>query len=107
VNASELLREARIGAGLSQREVGTRAELPQPEVSRIERGHVSPRVDTLDRLLRACGRELLAETRLGSAVDRTLLVERLRRSPGERVRLAAEEWRRTRAFRRSEPPAPR
>jgi helix-turn-helix protein len=75
--------------------------MPQPALSRIERGVVSPSVDTLDRLLRQCGKELEAVERPEYDVDRTLIQERLRLTPGERVRLAELEWRRTQPFRRS------
>jgi hypothetical protein len=69
-------------------------------VSRIERGLASPRFDTLDRLLRECGRQLDLIERRGLGVDRTLIRERLRLSPGERARLAVREWQRTEVFRR-------
>ena len=95
------MREARRGAGLSQRELARRAGVPQPAVSRIERDHGSPRVDTLDRLLRACGKALELADRPGLGVDRTLVWERLRLSPGERARLAVREWERTRVFRQA------
>ena len=75
--------------------------MPQPAVSRIERGIVSPSVDTLDRLLRQCGKELETVERPQYDVDRTLIQERLRLTPGERVRLAELEWRRTQPFRRA------
>jgi transcriptional regulator with XRE-family HTH domain len=57
----ELLRDAREGAGLSQRELAQRAGTSQAMVARIERGQQSPSVATLERLVRACGRELLVE----------------------------------------------
>jgi hypothetical protein len=74
--------------------------MPQAAVSRIERGVVSPTVDTVDRLLWQCGRELEAVERPSYDVDRTLIRERLRLTPSERVRLA-ELWRRTQPFRRA------
>ncbi|HEY3209516.1 MAG TPA: helix-turn-helix transcriptional regulator [Actinomycetota bacterium] len=101
MNASVLLRGARSRSGLSQRELARRAGMRQPAVSRIERGVVSPTVDTLDRLLSQCGRELEAAERPSYDVDRTLIRERLRLTPGERVRLAELEWRRTQPFRRA------
>lgn len=73
--------------------------MPQPAVSRIEREHGSPRVATLDRLLRECGKELEIVERSGLGVDRTLIRERLQLSPGQRARLTAEEWERTDVFR--------
>jgi transcriptional regulator with XRE-family HTH domain len=93
------LREARIRAGLTQRELAHATGVPQPAVSRIERDHVSPRIDTLDVLLRGCGLGLDLVERPGLGVDRTLIRERLRLSPIERARLTAEEWNRTRSLR--------
>jgi len=100
MKAGSILREARRAAGLTQRELARRAGVPQPAVSRIERDHASPRFDTLDRLLRECGKGLELVERPGIGVDRTLIRDRLRLSPGERARLTAREWERTRAFER-------
>jgi transcriptional regulator with XRE-family HTH domain len=100
MNAGTMLREARLAAGLSQRELARRAGMPQPAVSRIERDHVSPRVDTLDQLLRACGKALELVDRPGTGVDRTLIQERLRMSPSQRARRTALEWNQTRPIRR-------
>jgi transcriptional regulator with XRE-family HTH domain len=100
MDAGTILREARLAAGFSQRELARRAAVPQPAVSRIERHHGSPRVDTLDRLLRQCGKALQLSERPGLGVDRTLIHERLRLTPGERARLTTREWERTHAFRR-------
>jgi transcriptional regulator with XRE-family HTH domain len=99
MRAGTILREARRRASLTQRELARRAGVPQPAVSRIERDHVSPRLDTLDVLLRTCGLALDLVDRPGSGVDRTLIRERLRLSPRERAMLAAREWNRTRALR--------
>lgn len=101
MNASTLLRTARSQSGLSQRELGRRAKTPQATVSRVERGVVSPTVDTLERLLRQCGAELTVAVRPGDGVDRTLIRERLRLSPGQRIREAEREWGETEAFRRA------
>jgi transcriptional regulator with XRE-family HTH domain len=100
MRAGGLVRQARREAGLGQRELARRAGLPQPTVSRIERGLASPRFQTLDRLLRACGLELELTARAGRGVDRTLIAERLRLSPGDRARRTAREWEATRAFQR-------
>ena len=104
MKAGSILRQARRGAGLSQRELARRAGVAQPVLSRIERGHTSPRFETLDRLLRECGRDLELVERPGLGVDRTLIRDRLRLTPGERARLAAKEWERTRAFDRRDQP---
>jgi len=81
----ELLRDARAGAGLSQRELAQRAGTSQAMVARIERGRQSPSLATLERLVRACGRELRVEAagerevpteRAAGAADSRLLVWR-------------------------------
>ncbi len=72
-------------AGLGQRELARLIGIPQATLSRIERRLTSPRFETLDRLLRACGLELELVPRPGRGVDRTLIRERLRLTPGERA----------------------
>ena len=85
MNAARMLRDARRRAGLTQRELARRAGVPQPAVARIERGAVSPRVDTLSVLLAAAGASLEVGPRLGEGVDRTLIRASLSRTPEERV----------------------
>jgi transcriptional regulator with XRE-family HTH domain len=63
----ELVKNAREGAGLSQRELARRAGTSQAMVARIERGQQSPSVATLERLVRACGLELRVEAGGGPA----------------------------------------
>ena len=93
---------ARRRAGLSQRQLARRTGTPQPSISRIERGLVSPTVDTLERLIRACGMELEPIDRPGeNDVDRTLIWENLRLTPADRARLAVLQWNRLEAFRRA------
>ena len=101
VDARSILLEARLGAGLSQRELARRSGVPQAAISRIERGLVSPRTETLDRLLRACGRDVGLIVRPGTGLDRSLIRERLRITTAERARLAVREWENTRAFDRA------
>ena len=93
MNVGSLLRYSRARAGLTQRELAERAGFRQPGVARIEAGHVSPRVDTLNRLLMACGVRLDAVPRRGEGVDRTGIRELLALSPEERLRRAAAEAR--------------
>jgi len=58
--SAELLRQARLRAGLSQRELAQRAGSAQSVIARIERGLSSPTWETLERLLAAAGFELTA-----------------------------------------------
>ena len=89
--AARLLRYARRAARMSQRALSLAAEIPQSSISRIERGHVSPRIETLERLLQAAGRTLTTERLLGIGVDRSQIRELLRLSPGDRAKLAATD----------------
>lgn len=54
-------------------------------MARIELGQLSPRVDTMGRLLRAAGYTLEVGPQLGIGVDETLIREYLSFSPEERV----------------------
>ena len=51
------LTAARSASGLSQEEVGFRAELHRTEISHLERGLRVPRIDTLAKLCGALGVE--------------------------------------------------
>lgn len=59
---AQLLRVARLRAGLSQRRLAERAATSQSVVARIELGHTSPTWETLSRLVAAAGFDL--ESRL-------------------------------------------
>ena len=50
-----------------------------------------PRVDTLERILNACGESLEAVSRAGDGVDRTLIRAVLAMSPAERLRSLVDE----------------
>lgn len=53
-----VLRQARIAAGLSQRQLALRADTTQAVVARIESGAVAPNWETLSRLLRETGHDV-------------------------------------------------
>jgi len=55
MDAAQLLREARAKRGIDQAVLARRAGTNQAYVSRVERGVVSPSVQTLTRLLSALG----------------------------------------------------
>jgi transcriptional regulator with XRE-family HTH domain len=88
MDAARVLRQARRRTGLTQRELAGKAGVPQSQVAKIESGAVVPRVDTLDRLLDACGEGLESLPRPGRGVDRTLFTLDL--PPAERARIAVE-----------------
>jgi transcriptional regulator with XRE-family HTH domain len=56
--SADLLREARLRAGLTQAELGRRVHRSQSQIARWERGDVKPSLETLRELIRACGLEL-------------------------------------------------
>ncbi len=93
MDAAQTLRDARRRAGLSQRALARLANTQQPAVARIESRAVVPRVDTLDRLLAACGLALATVPRPGAGIDRTQIRDLLTLSPGDRLRLAARDGR--------------
>lgn len=69
METNELLKEARRQAGLTQAQVARRAGTSQPAVARYENGVSSPSVSTLQRLLHACGQELVLMTAPAEATD--------------------------------------
>ena len=89
MTAAHLLRRARRRARVSQRELGRLANVPQSTVARVELGTLSPRTDTLERLLRAAGQTLAVEPLLGVGIDRTQIRELLKLTPTERLHRVA------------------
>lgn len=91
MHTATTLRNARRTAGLTQRELAARARIAQPAIARIETGGVIPRVDTLERLLRACGHNLEVTRRAGAGIDRSVIRQLLRLTPRQRLDLAVAE----------------
>lgn len=89
--AGRMVRYARRRAGLTQRQLAAKAGIPQESIARIEKGHVDPRVGTLDRLLEACEFGLEAMPRLGIGIDRPQIRERLDLAPEARLARALRE----------------
>ena len=63
MSAGRLLRESRLRHGLTQKQLAIRARTSQAAISRIERGLVSPTVETLQKLLAMVNEELVLEAR--------------------------------------------
>lgn len=74
------LREARIGAGLLQREVAVRAGVSQPEIAKLEGGHgVDTGIDTWAACAAALGLQLAAFFEAAPGADLPRDIEHLRR----------------------------
>ena len=56
--SGDILREARLRAGLTQQQLARRAGTSQPAIARWESGAVVPSFERLRELVRACGLEL-------------------------------------------------
>lgn len=59
ITFGRLIRQHRLAAGISQTEFARRADMDQPNVSRLERGGVVPTVETLERVAAALGAHLV------------------------------------------------
>lgn len=91
VNFGVELQRCRLLAGLSQRALAERTGFKQPAIARIESGAVLPRVDTYERLLAGCAREIATVDERGQGVDRTVMRRLLKLTPRQRLELAAQE----------------
>lgn len=56
--SADLLREARLRAGLTQQQLARRARTSQSAIARWESGAVQPSLERLQELIRACGLEV-------------------------------------------------
>ena len=97
ISAASILTQARLNAGLTQRQLAERVGTSQPAIARLEAGLVSPTLDTVKRVAAAAGYELRVELAplpgpdpvieaYKRDVDRSLLRENLRRTVDERLR---------------------
>jgi transcriptional regulator with XRE-family HTH domain len=82
----ELVRATRARHGLTQDQLAARARTSQAAISRIERGIVSPTVETLANLLDLMGEELMLDSReVDYGFDETLHEQTLAMTPAERL----------------------
>jgi transcriptional regulator with XRE-family HTH domain len=61
VRSGDLIREARLRAGLSQHELAARSGRERSVIARWEQGVVAPSVETLVEIVRTCGFDLPLE----------------------------------------------
>lgn len=84
--ADQLIRKARLKAGLTQRQVARRLGVTQPVIARLEQPGSNPTVETLEQVLRACDHTLDLRVReTPRNIDETLVAGLLRRHPAERL----------------------
>ena len=90
MEVGKLLREARRRHGLTQKQLAIRARTSQAAISRIERGLVSPTVETLGKLLAMVNEELVLDARpVDWGHDLTLIQASLDRTAEQRIRRQA------------------
>jgi transcriptional regulator with XRE-family HTH domain len=80
-----LIREARARAGLTQAELAGRAGTSQSAIARYERARSMPDIDTLYRIVKACGLELRLELAEADAQREAAARMALERSVEERL----------------------
>lgn len=89
MSVADLIRSSRKRHGISQRSLALRAGTDQAAISRIERGEISPSVETVERLLAAMGERLRFESELFEREHDLLhLRAAMRRAPAERLQVA-------------------
>ena len=91
VPAQTFVRAARQSRRLTQRELARRTGIAQPTIARIESGRENPRLETVERLLEACGYVIEALPKPGHGVDRTQMRELLRVSRQRRLELLRDD----------------
>jgi len=84
LQAGEIVRRVRHEATLTQADLADRIGTTQSAVSRWERGHDEPRLETLARIVRACGFRLRMTVDRDD-VDRAQLRQQLALSPERRL----------------------
>lgn len=86
MTTGEFLRDARRRHGLTQEQLAARARTSQAAISRIERGLVSPTIETLATLLDLMGEELSLDTQpIDYGHDRSMIRQNLEHPPQERI----------------------
>jgi len=80
----DLIREARLRAGLTQSQLGKRLEKPQSVIARWEAGDVQPSLETLREVVRACGLDLSFHLSKFDDSNTVIIDEHLEMTPAER-----------------------
>lgn len=81
----DLIREARLRAGITQQELAERLGTSQSVIARWEAGHRSPTVDTMFRAVRACGLDVAMSVVAPDEDHEMLIRQNLAISPEARL----------------------
>ena len=85
MKGGSIIRQARRRAGLTQAELAHRLRTSQSVVARWESGRVSPSLETLTKVVRACGLDLVISLRPADDHDLGLALESQRLTPEQRL----------------------
>jgi transcriptional regulator with XRE-family HTH domain len=89
MHPGRMVQEARKRHRLSQKSLAIRAATDQAAISRIERGEISPTLETVERLMAAMGEQLVLDSKPVERQHDPLHIQAsLNRSPEERLKLA-------------------
>jgi transcriptional regulator with XRE-family HTH domain len=86
VSSATIIRNARKRGGLTQAALAKRLGKSQSEIGRWERGEVQPSFETLQRIVAACGLDLVAQTYNADDSYNAHIEDMLRLTPRDRVR---------------------
>ena len=102
-SAASIVRDARHAAGLTQAELARRMGTTQSAVARLEAKGANPRLQTLEKAVRATGRNLDIDTPdyPPGNIDATLNASHLLMTPAERLRGLEQMYRGAQTLRRA------
>ena len=83
--SGDIIRDARLRAGLSQTDLGERVGRDRTQIARWERHAVAPSLETLRELVQACGYDLSLRLEPLNRSDDQVLRTALLLSPQERL----------------------
>ena len=85
VRSGDIIRDARLRAGLSQGDLGSRVGRDRAQIARWERHAVAPSLETLRELVQACGFDLSLRLEPLDRSDDEVITAGLLLSPQERL----------------------
>jgi transcriptional regulator with XRE-family HTH domain len=95
MRSADLIREARLRAGLTQYELAERSGRDRSVIARWEQGTVAPSIESLIELLHACGFDLPLELVPHDHAERERLRKTALLSPERRVQRLLQAQRKT------------